>query len=137
MKNIEGKVAFITGGASGAGLGMARVFSKNGMKVVIADSRQDALDEAMVLRTTDLERRLAALNELRGDVVKDRDQFVRKEAYDFAHRALEVQTQNVDGKVNLIINRLTAIETRAVTWTASVALFFMVLQVVLHFWGPK
>jgi NAD(P)-dependent dehydrogenase (short-subunit alcohol dehydrogenase family) len=47
MKNIEGKVAFITGGANGAGFGMAQVFSRNGMKVVIADIRQDSLDRAM------------------------------------------------------------------------------------------
>ncbi len=47
MENIEGKIAFITGGASGIGLGIAKVFAKNGIKVVIADSRQDALDEAM------------------------------------------------------------------------------------------
>ena len=47
MKDIEGKVAFITGGASGIGLGIAKACAKYGMKVVIADSRQDALDEAM------------------------------------------------------------------------------------------
>jgi NAD(P)-dependent dehydrogenase (short-subunit alcohol dehydrogenase family) len=49
MRNVEGKVAFITGGASGAGFGMAKVFLKNGMKVVIADIRQDSLDRAMTL----------------------------------------------------------------------------------------
>jgi NAD(P)-dependent dehydrogenase (short-subunit alcohol dehydrogenase family) len=47
MKDVEGKVAFITGGANGAGFGMAQVFSRNGMKVVIADIRQDSLDRAM------------------------------------------------------------------------------------------
>jgi NAD(P)-dependent dehydrogenase (short-subunit alcohol dehydrogenase family) len=47
MKDIEGKVAFITGGASGIGLGIAKACAKYGMKVVIVDSRQDALDEAM------------------------------------------------------------------------------------------
>jgi NAD(P)-dependent dehydrogenase (short-subunit alcohol dehydrogenase family) len=46
MKNFTGKIAFITGGASGAGLGQAKVFSKAGMKVAIADVRQDALDSA-------------------------------------------------------------------------------------------
>jgi NAD(P)-dependent dehydrogenase (short-subunit alcohol dehydrogenase family) len=46
MKVFAGKVAFITGGASGAGFGQARVFSEAGCKVVIADIRQDHLDEA-------------------------------------------------------------------------------------------
>jgi NAD(P)-dependent dehydrogenase (short-subunit alcohol dehydrogenase family) len=47
MKDVRGKTAFITGGASGMGLGMARAFAEAGMKVVIADIRQAALDEAM------------------------------------------------------------------------------------------
>ncbi len=47
MKDIKGKVAFITGGASGIGLGITKAFAKAGMNVVIVDSRQDALDEAM------------------------------------------------------------------------------------------
>ena len=47
MKEVSGRVAFITGGASGMGLGMARVFSKAGMKVAIADVRRDHLDAAM------------------------------------------------------------------------------------------
>ncbi len=47
MRQVEGKVAFITGAANGAGLGMARVFAKNGMRVVLADIRQDSLDRAM------------------------------------------------------------------------------------------
>jgi NAD(P)-dependent dehydrogenase (short-subunit alcohol dehydrogenase family) len=47
MKDFKGKVAFITGGASGAGFGQAKVFSEAGCKVVIADIRQDHLDEAM------------------------------------------------------------------------------------------
>jgi NAD(P)-dependent dehydrogenase (short-subunit alcohol dehydrogenase family) len=46
MKDFAGKVAFITGGASGAGLGQAKVFSEAGCKIVIADIRQDHLDEA-------------------------------------------------------------------------------------------
>lgn len=47
MKNFKGKIAFITGGASGAGLGQAKVFAKAGMKVAIADVRRDALHSAV------------------------------------------------------------------------------------------
>jgi NAD(P)-dependent dehydrogenase (short-subunit alcohol dehydrogenase family) len=47
MKDFAGKVAFITGGASGLGFGLAKVFSEAGCKVVIADIRQDHLDEAL------------------------------------------------------------------------------------------
>jgi NAD(P)-dependent dehydrogenase (short-subunit alcohol dehydrogenase family) len=47
MEHIEGAVAFITGGASGMGLGMAQEFSRAGMRVVIADIRQDAIDAAL------------------------------------------------------------------------------------------
>ncbi|WP_404712146.1 SDR family NAD(P)-dependent oxidoreductase [Sphingomonas sp. MMS24-J13] len=44
---IEGKVAFVTGGASGIGFGIARQLIANGAKVVLADLRQDHLDHAL------------------------------------------------------------------------------------------
>lgn len=44
MRDVTGKTAFITGGASGMGLAMARSFAAAGMKVVIADIEQAALD---------------------------------------------------------------------------------------------
>jgi NAD(P)-dependent dehydrogenase (short-subunit alcohol dehydrogenase family) len=46
MKDVEGKVAFITGGAGGVGLGMARAFVGAGMSVVIADVHEGRLSEA-------------------------------------------------------------------------------------------
>jgi NAD(P)-dependent dehydrogenase (short-subunit alcohol dehydrogenase family) len=47
MKDVEGKVAFITGGDSGIGLGVARAFTDAGMKAVITYRTQSHLDEAM------------------------------------------------------------------------------------------
>ena len=47
MRGITGKTAFVTGGASGIGLGMAKAFVSAGMQVVIADLRKDHVDEAM------------------------------------------------------------------------------------------
>jgi NAD(P)-dependent dehydrogenase (short-subunit alcohol dehydrogenase family) len=46
MRDVEGKVAFITGGGSGVGLGMAKAFVAAGMRVAIADVRADHLEQA-------------------------------------------------------------------------------------------
>ena len=37
MKDLRGKTAFITGGASGMGLAMAEAFGREGMNVMLAD----------------------------------------------------------------------------------------------------
>lgn len=46
MQNPEGKTAFVTGGASGIGLGIAKALLGAGMNVAIADIRQDHLEAA-------------------------------------------------------------------------------------------
>jgi len=46
MDGVEGKVAFITGGARGIGLGIARAFARNGVKLALADIDQAALATA-------------------------------------------------------------------------------------------
>lgn len=47
MQNLPGKTAFVTGGASGIGLGIAKALLGAGMNVVIADIRRDHLDAAV------------------------------------------------------------------------------------------
>ncbi len=47
MAEYSGKVAFITGGASGAGFGQATVFAQAGCKIVIADVRKAAIEDAL------------------------------------------------------------------------------------------
>lgn len=47
MTDLKNKTAFITGAASGLGLGIAKAFAKEGMNIVVADFRQTAIDEVM------------------------------------------------------------------------------------------
>jgi NAD(P)-dependent dehydrogenase (short-subunit alcohol dehydrogenase family) len=71
---VEGKTAFVTGGASGIGLGMAKAFVAAGMNVVIADLRRDHIERALAelegksvhaieLDVTDRERFASAADE--------------------------------------------------------------------------
>src|SRR5215469_5501986 len=46
MRDVAGKVAFVTGGASGIGLGIARALAHAGARVAIADVRAAALRKA-------------------------------------------------------------------------------------------
>jgi NAD(P)-dependent dehydrogenase (short-subunit alcohol dehydrogenase family) len=47
IDSFQGKIAFITGGASGIGLGIAKVLVQRGAQVVLADLRQDHIDRAL------------------------------------------------------------------------------------------
>jgi len=86
MRNVEGRVAFITGGGSGVGLGMAKAFVAAGMRVAIADIRADHLEDA----TAELG---GAVHAIRLDVT-DRDAFAR--AAD--------ETERVLGRVHVVCN---------------------------------
>lgn len=46
MKEFSGKIAVVTGGASGIGRSMAERFAEEGMKIVLADIEPNALDAA-------------------------------------------------------------------------------------------
>ena len=81
MKNLEGKVAVITGGSSGIGLATARRFVEEGAHVVITGRREKELKEAAVLikenvttvvgdvaRLDDLDRLYAVVKEKHGHI---------------------------------------------------------------------
>ena len=47
MRELAGKTAFVTGGASGIGLALGRAFAEAGMNVMLADIEEDALSAAV------------------------------------------------------------------------------------------
>lgn len=47
MKDLAGKVAFVTGAASGIGLGIATALAQAGVKVMLCDIEREALDKAL------------------------------------------------------------------------------------------
>lgn len=78
---FAGRTAFITGGASGAGFGQAKVFGRAGCRVCIADIRGDAVEQALAtLRSEGIECHGVTLD------ITDRAAFVR--AADEAEAAL-------------------------------------------------
>ncbi len=103
MREFEGRVAVITGGASGIGLGMARRFAAAGMKIVLADIEQAALDAAR-----------AELRAMNTEVIAVRTDVRSEESM----RALEASAVGAFGKVHILCNNAGVVpsgRTRA-TW---------------------
>ena len=47
MKDLAGRTAFVTGAASGIGLGIATALAQAGVKVMLCDIEQQALEQAV------------------------------------------------------------------------------------------
>ncbi len=95
------------------------------------EMRFKALEKATESDRIELERRLNDLNKLREEVVKDRIAFVSKDIYTGAETARTVWRDTYDAELKAISDRILIIETRSVTWTASIGIFFTGLQAIL------
>ena len=89
MQDLNGKVAFVTGGAGGIGLAMAKAFGREGMAVMIADIERDALT--------------AAVEELRAGQVRAEGVLVDVASRD-SLRAAALETVAAFGKVHVVCN---------------------------------
>ncbi len=89
MKDFKGKGAFITGGVSGIGCGLAKVFADAGMKVAISYRRQDHLDNTLAY----FKSRGQEVYPIRLDV-SDRKQMARA----------AVEAEMMLGKVHVLVN---------------------------------
>ncbi|MAG34041.1 MAG: 3-oxoacyl-ACP reductase [Deltaproteobacteria bacterium] len=100
MKQIEGRVAVVTGAASGIGRGMAEAFAAAGMKVVLSDVRAEALEAAVA--------ELREVGEVRG-VVAD---VSRAEQV----QSLADQTLEAFGSVHVLCNNAGVASSRSLLW---------------------
>jgi len=104
MRDVAGRVAVITGGASGIGRGMAEVFAGAGMKIVLAD-----VDETRVAETARaLEKSGAQLLPVRTDVSK------QDEVDRLAQRALDAF-----GAVHVVCNNAGVAHGGVPTWEST------------------
>jgi NAD(P)-dependent dehydrogenase (short-subunit alcohol dehydrogenase family) len=91
MKDVSGKTAFVTGGASGIGLGMAKVFGWAGMNVVAADVREDHI--------------AAAHDEIADEGLAERVRFLRLDVTDReAFAAAADEAEAMFGKIHVLCN---------------------------------
>ncbi len=117
MKDFQGKVAVITGGASGLGRAMADRFAREGMRIVLADVEPDALARA----ETEMKAAGAKVIGVRTDVSKAADV-----------EALAQKTLSAFGAVHLLANNAGVAEGGSV-WDNTVADWEWVLGV--NMWG--
>jgi NAD(P)-dependent dehydrogenase (short-subunit alcohol dehydrogenase family) len=117
MQEFQGRVAVVSGAASGIGLALARNFARLGMKVVLADVEADALKEA----AQSLEKSGAETLAVRTDVS-------RAEEVD----ALAEQTLEAFGGVHVVCNN-AGVFSSGLCWEAPLEDYEWVLGVNL--WG--
>jgi NAD(P)-dependent dehydrogenase (short-subunit alcohol dehydrogenase family) len=117
MKDFKGKVAVITGAASGIGFGLAEKCAKEGMKVVLADVEKGALNKAEKAIRAKGTQALA----VRTDVSKAGD-----------IEALSQKTLDAFGAVHLLFNN-AGVSAGSTVWASTLADWQWVLGVNL--WG--
>jgi NAD(P)-dependent dehydrogenase (short-subunit alcohol dehydrogenase family) len=117
LKDLKGRVAVVTGGASGIGLAMAEAFGAEGMKLVIADIEANRLESAVAeLRAKSFE----AIG-VRTDVSRYEDV-----------EALAQATVAAFGKVHVVCNN-AGVSITGPTWKMSLDDWRWVYDV--NFWG--
>ena len=105
----------------------------------IVTNRFYAMDDALLLRTGELEKRLEGLNELRSEVISDRDQLVKKETYNIKTAAYDEWCTDINRRISVIetkmsvaLENITQTESRIRVWTMIVAIVFTAVQMLLH-----
>ena len=118
MQDFEGKVAVVTGAASGMGRAMAERFAQEGMKVVLADWEQAPLETAV----TELKHKEYDVLGVLADVSK------QASVEDLARRAIDAY-----GKVHIVCNNAGVAGERGMIWEETDRQWSYMMGV--NFWG--
>jgi len=118
MQDFEGKVAVVTGAASGIGRGLAERFAQEGMRVVLADVEAPALDAAVL----ELRRAEHQVIGVRTDV-----------ADPASVERLAQQALQAFGKVHIVCNNAGVAGGRGLIWESSLQDWRWLINVNL--WG--
>lgn len=118
MKEFKDRVAVVTGGASGIGRAMAERFAAEGVKIVLADIEQGALDRA----AAEMQAKGATVLPVRTDVSKPQQV-----------DALAQKTLDSFGAVHIVCNNAGVVPPGGLLWDATLADWQWVLGVNL--WG--
>jgi hypothetical protein len=103
-------------------------------------AERDALTVALQTRAQDMERRLAALNELRNEVLADRALFVTRDAFTIVAERVQAavtreyydeQHASLEAKVDINTATIAAIRSRSAAYTAGITFAFLVLAGVI------
>jgi NADP-dependent 3-hydroxy acid dehydrogenase YdfG len=118
LKDFQGKVAVITGAASGIGYGIAKMCIKEGMKVVISD----VLEKELIEREQEFKNINENILSIVADVSKARDvERLAQETFDKYH------------EVNLLFNNAGVSPERTLLWEHTLNDWKWILNVNL--WG--
>jgi len=109
-----------------------RAYLENSIKkdVSVLEARMDGMDKAVELKTVEMERRLEGLNELRSEVIKDRELLVKKEGYDLKMAMLDSWITAANEKLTTLMisynNRISL-----ASWLAIVATIISIINILV------
>ncbi|HEU0075444.1 MAG TPA: SDR family NAD(P)-dependent oxidoreductase [Dehalococcoidia bacterium] len=118
MQDFEGKVAVVTGAASGMGRAFAERFAAEGMKVVLADVEEPALEAAVI----ELQHQEYDVLGVHTDVSK------QESVESLAQRAIEAY-----GKIHVVCNNAGVGGERGMIWEETQKAWDYMMGV--NFWG--
>lgn len=96
----------------------------------LLDTKTAATEKALELQAREYERRLDKLNHDHENTKQIQMTYLPREMFDATVTAWQSWRDGVN-------KQLTTIQTRSITWTAAIGVFFMVVTILLNYWSKE